>query len=132
MRSIFVFGSNLVGAHGAGAALTARNHHGAIYGVGVGMTGNSYAIPTKSTPQVTLPIKVVKLYVDQFIDVAGYYSVHSPDITFQITRIGCGLAGFTDAQIAPLFEYAPTKTCLFDIKWRDLLPSDARYWGTWQ
>lgn len=100
---IFVFGSNLAGRHGAGAALFARRNHGAIYGQGIGMQGNSYAIPTKDHHLRTLSIAVIKQYVDQFIQFARDHQ----HLKFQLTRIGCGLAGYSDAQIAPLFVDCP-------------------------
>ena len=84
---VFVFGSNLAGRHGKGAALFARNNHGAIYGVGVGIQNNSYAIPTKDHNLRTLPLHIIKQHVDEFIE----YAKHSND-TFQVTRVGCGLA----------------------------------------
>jgi hypothetical protein len=67
-NTIFVFGSNLAGRHGKGAALCARQHHGAVYGVGVGRTGDSYAIPTKDVTLRTLPLKTIEAFVDQFIE----------------------------------------------------------------
>ena len=100
---IFVFGSNEAGRHGAGAALYAVQNHGAIYGVGFGMQGNSFGIPTKDKNIRTLPLEKIKEYVDKFI---AYAKMH-PDKSFQVTRIGCGLAGYTDSQIAPMFKGAP-------------------------
>jgi len=96
---IFVFGSNLQGIHGAGAALTARLKWGAQLGVGVGRTGDSYAIPTKETPYKTLPIDRIKEYVDEFL----MYTWAHPQYQFLVTPIGCGLAGYKPHQIAPLF-----------------------------
>lgn len=100
---IFVFGSNLAGRHGKGAALTAKVTYGAQYGVGVGRTGNAYAIPTKDASLKTLPLKTIQTYVSQFID----YAKAHPELQFYVTRVGCGLAGYTDAQIAPMFKGAP-------------------------
>ena len=94
---VFVFGSNLAGSHGAGAAATAMDKFGAIWGQGVGMQGQSYAIPTMHGG-----IDEIKPYVDEFIQFArnnGY-------LTFLVTRIGCGIAGFSDKEMAPLFEDA--------------------------
>lgn len=110
---IFVFGSNLSGRHGKGAALYARQHHGAEYGVGIGRTGNAYAIPTKDARLATLPLEKIKLYVEQFI---SYARAH-PELRFEVTRVGCGLAGYKDHQIAPLFESAPDNCALPD-GWR--------------
>lgn len=116
MSRIFVFGSNLAGRHGRGAALCARRDYGAIYGVGMGRTGEAYAIPTKDRNLRTLPLEDIKVHVDRFLD----YARAHPELRFNITRIGCGLAGYKDHQIAPLFVNAPdncdlpypwTRTC---------------------
>jgi hypothetical protein len=96
---VFVFGSNLAGRHGKGAALWARQHRGAIYGQGTGLQGNSYAIPTKDGKLRSLPLSDITHHVDVFLDFAR----SRPDLQFQLTPIGCGLAGFTPAQIGPLF-----------------------------
>jgi hypothetical protein len=106
--SIFVFGSNLAGRHGKGAALAARLDHGAQYGVGIGPTGNAYAIPTKDKVLRTLPLAVIKWHVEDFLDYARKHA----DLDFEVTRIGCGLAGYIDAQIAPLFAGAPANVHL--------------------
>lgn len=102
-KSIFVFGSNLAGKHGKGAALFAKQNYGAIYGQGVGLQGNSYAIPTKDKSLNQLPLKEIEFYVKQFIRFAKEH----PEYIFNLTRIGCGLAGYKDSQIAPMFKYAP-------------------------
>ena len=91
---IFVFGSNLAGSHIGGAARIARKKFGAIPGVGVGLQGRSYAIPTMQGG-----VETIKPYVDQFVQLARML----PSKRFLVTRIGCGIAGFTDADIAPLF-----------------------------
>ena len=96
-NEIFVFGSNLFGHHMGGAARIALEKFGAIYGQGVGLQGNSYAIPTMQGG-----VETIKPYVDEFIDFAGQH----PELTFYVTRIGCGIAGFRDEQIAPLFANA--------------------------
>lgn len=111
--SIFVFGSNLAGRHGAGAALFARRNHGAIYGQGIGPQGNSYAIPTKDYHIQTLPLETIQGYVNEFL----HYARNHPELDFQVTRIGCGLAGYTDAQIAPMFANAPSN-CHLPDGWR--------------
>ena len=100
---IFVFGSNLSGIHGGGAAKTALDNYGAIWGQGEGLQGNSYALPTKDQNLKTLPIDHVKAYVLRFLA----YAEQRPDLYFFVTRIGCGLAGFTDAEIGPMFKGAP-------------------------
>lgn len=116
--SIFVFGSNLSGRHGKGAALYARRVHGAEYGVGRGRTGNAYAIPTKNEWLVTLPLLTISLFVDEFI---SYAESHS-ELSFFVTRIGCGLAGYRDENIAPMFKKAPSN-CQLPVGWRDCDPT---------
>lgn len=91
---VFVFGSNLAGMHGGGAARVARMRFGAVTGVGVGPQGQSYAIPTMQGGTET-----IQPYVDQFID----YAKANPGKRFLVTPIGCGIAGFTPDDIAPLF-----------------------------
>jgi ADP-ribosylglycohydrolase len=93
-NEIFVFGSNLAGAHGGGAARIAMNEFGAVWGQGVGLQGQSYAIPTMQGG-----VETIKPYVDEFIEFAKAH----PEYKFLVTRIGCGIAGFTDEEIAPLF-----------------------------
>lgn len=108
MKQIFVFGSNLAGRHGKGAALAALKNHGAIYGQGEGLQGNSYAIPTKDAKLRTLPIPEIKAHVRKFQQFA---LIHS-DFVFNVTAIGCGLAGYTPEQIAPLFNRSPANCVL--------------------
>lgn len=111
--SIFVFGSNLAGRHGKGAALFAKQHHGAVYGVGSGPTGNAYAIPTKDHTIKTLPLVIINYHVAKFL----LYATNHPELNFEVTRIGCGLAGYTDDQIAPMFYHAPLN-CTLPKGWR--------------
>ena len=106
-RQIFVFGSNLAGRHGAGAALHAKNCRGAIYGQGVGLQGSSYALPTKDFTLHSLPLDKIAEYAAQFIEFAAAH----PELEFELTAVGCGLAGYAPAQIAPLFRSAPTNVC---------------------
>ena len=94
-NEIFVFGSNLEGMHGGGAARLAYDKFGAIWGQGVGLQGQSYGIPTMHGG-----IDAIKPYVDEFIEFAKSH----PELTFLVTRIGCGIAGFRDEEIAPLFK----------------------------
>lgn len=101
---IFVFGSNLAGRHGKGAALTARDQHGAVYGVGRGPTGRSYAIPTKDERLNILSLSEISIYVQEFIA----YAYAHPELTFEVTKVGCGLAGYTQMDIAPLFRDCPS------------------------
>lgn len=112
-RTIFVFGSNLAGRHGKGAALYARQHHGAAYGWGKGLQGDSYAIPTKDEALRTIRLAAIGQHVETFLSFARAH----PDLLFQVTRIGCGLAGYTDADIAPMFAQAPVN-CLLPDGWR--------------
>lgn len=114
MTPIFVFGSNLAGRHGKGAALEARLKHGAVYGQGEFRQGNSYAIPTKDTQLRTLPLDVIAVRVREFLN----YARACPELTFNVTRIGCGLAGYTDSQIAPMFKGAPIN-CNLPEGWGD-------------
>lgn len=102
-EEIFVFGSNLAGRHGKGAALAARRQYGAIYGQGRGMQGSAYAIPTKDRRIRTLPLGEIERYVREFLQFAHEH----PHLRFRVTAIGCGLAGYSPAEIAPLFEGAP-------------------------
>lgn len=111
-RSIFVFGSNLAGRHGKGAALYARQHHGATYGQGEGLQGDSYAIPTKDANLRTLTLPTIQQHVETFLIFARQFNAN-----FVVTRIGCGLAGYTDEQIAPMFASAPAN-CLLPDGWR--------------
>lgn len=96
-NEVFVFGSNLAGHHGGGAARAALNKFGAIWGQGIGLQGQSYAIPTMQGG-----VETIKPHVDEFIKFA---KVH-PELKFYVTRIGCGIAGFKDEEIAPLFSEA--------------------------
>jgi hypothetical protein len=94
---VFVFGSNLAGMHGGGAARVAMERFGAIWGQGVGLQGQSYAIPTMQGG-----VETIQPYVDEFI---AFAKAH-PEYTFLVTPIGCGIAGFTAQDIAPLFAHA--------------------------
>lgn len=96
-NEIFVFGSNLEGMHGGGAARAAYNKFGAIWGQGAGLQGQSYGIPTMHGG-----VDVIKPYVDEFINFAKSH----PELKFLVTRIGCGIAGFRDEEMAPLFKDA--------------------------
>lgn len=116
---IFVFGSNLAGRHGAGAARYAMEHKGAVYGIGIGMIGQSYAIPTKGFKIETLPKEVIQYHTEFFL---GFAEATLTSLQFEITRIGCGLAGYEDKDIAPLFVGAPIN-CHFYEEWRRWLPN---------
>lgn len=94
---IFVFGSNLEGAHGGGAALLAYRKWGAVWGQGNGLQGQTYGIPTMHGG-----VDVIRPYVDEFISFAKEH----PELTFLVTEVGCGIAGFRPEEIAPLFKAA--------------------------
>ena len=96
-NEIFVFGSNLQGYHGGGAARLAMNQWGAVWGQGTGLQGQTYAIPTMQGG-----IGTIRPYIDQFIN----FAQNDPERTFLVTEIGCGIAGFRPADIAPLFKNA--------------------------
>ena len=96
-NEVFVFGSNLAGFHGGGAARAAYNKFGAIWGQGVGMQGQSYAIPTMQGG-----VETIAPYVDEFIE----YAKNHPEKRFLVTEIGCGIAGFAPEEMAPLFAKA--------------------------
>jgi hypothetical protein len=113
---IFVFGSNLAGRHGAGSAKHAMLHHGARYGVGVGFCGTSYAIPTKDANLRVMPINAIKPHIDTFVEFAR----QNPSMTFEIVKVGCGLAGYTDSQVAPLFKGLPSN-CRVHPDWLQYL-----------
>ena len=109
---VFVFGSNLAGRHGKGAALEARLKHGAIYGQGEGRQGDSYAIPTKDARLKSLHLSQIHAFVQRFL----VYAKERTTETFRVTRIGCGLAGYTDADIGPMFIGAPDN-CILPYGW---------------
>lgn len=113
---IFVFGSNGAGRHGKGAALYALRNHGAIYGQASGRQGNSYAIRTKDSKLRPLPLSAIESGVAVFL---GYAAAH-PELTFEVTPIGCGLAGYKPEQIAPMFKGATPNINLPEV-FRSLL-----------
>lgn len=112
---IFVFGSNLAGIHGKGAAQQALEY-GARWGCGDGIAGNTYAIATKDARMRVLPRESIRKRVSMFLDFARAH----PEKEFFVTRIGCGLAGYRDADIAPMFALAPDN-CDFAEEWRRYL-----------
>ena len=110
---MFVFGSNLAGHHMGGAARVANIKFGAEWGVGVGLTGQSYAIPTMQGG-----VETIRPYVDEFIEFANQHQ----NMKFLVTRIGCGIAGFKDEEIAPLFRMAiPVRNIYLPQKFYDIL-----------
>ena len=125
-RNIFVFGSNTAGIHGAGAAAFAVKNHGAVYRQGIGLQGNAYGIPTKDRCIRTLPLSAIDNYVTDFID----FAVLHPELTFNVPRIGCGLAGYTDEQIAPMFKTAPNNVNL-PIEWEPIIGKGQYHFIDW-
>jgi len=137
-KIVFVFGSNEGGIHGAGAARFAYKERGARWGHSYGHYGQSFAIPTKGIIRErqfdearvghTLPLDQIRDYVTGFLA----YAKGHPELQFQVTCIGCGLAGLKHADIAPMFEQAPAN-CFFDLKWKVWLERTGRvndqYWG---
>lgn len=107
-REYFVFESNLDGRHGKGAALTACKKFGAIYSEAEGLQGRCYAIPTVGHNLRRMPLDYIGGYVERFLATARFY----PSLTFLVTPIGCGLAGYTPKQIAPFFRGAPENVIL--------------------
>lgn len=109
---VFVFGSNLAGRHGKGAALTASKTYRAQRGVGTGRTGDAYAIPTKDHDLKTLPLDYIQAEVEAFKVYAGMH----PELHFTVTKIGCGLAGYSEVQIGPMFNGVPSN-CTLPLGW---------------
>jgi len=99
---VFVFGSNASGAHGAGAALTAYERFGAIWGQGRGLQGQSYGIDTMSGWDAL---------VADVRDFLGFAREH-PELTFLLTPVGTGIAGWSATEVAPLFADAPDNVLL--------------------
>lgn len=124
-NDVFVFASNDAGAHGAGAAAFAYKTKGARYGQSYGHHGQSFAIPTKDEFITTLPLDRINDYVRGFIAFAKGHR----KLNFQVTCIGCGLAGLKHEDIAPMFKDAP-KNCSFDTLWQPYLGMSVAYWGT--
>lgn len=125
---IFVFGSNLHGSHGAGAAAFALRERGAVMNEGEGLFGQSYALPTcglwDGHKFPVLPTGVLRQNVEDFL----YFATRRADLHFQVTRIGCGLAGLRDGDVAPMFQHA-NRNCLFDVAWQRWL-TNHEFWGT--
>lgn len=111
--NIFVFGSNLAGIHGAGAAKFAETYCKAIRGQGFGIQGKSFAIPTKDEWLKVLPLDAIESFVRQFL----HFATQNPHLTFYVTPIGTGLAGYQHHQIAPMFKDAPAN-CVLPTQWQ--------------
>lgn len=115
-KYIFVFGSNEAGKHGRGAAAHAKQVHKAKSGVGYGLQGNSFGIPTKDSKIKTLPLSKIRKYVENFIE----FTTNNPELKFFITRVGTGLAGYVDADIAPMFKNVP-ENCILAESWQEII-----------
>lgn len=119
-NEVFVFGSNEAGIHGKGAALIAREKYGAKLGIGFGYMEDNltpyhqhcFAIPTKDAKLKALPLNVINKNVQFFLD----FAKNNPHLTFYVTRVGCGLAGYEDRDIAPMFAKS-TGNLIFPIQW---------------
>jgi len=118
MTNIFVFGSNLAGRHGAGAAKYARENYGAVYGDGQGRTGDAYAIATKGVRLEVLPLDLIGQYIKEFVE----YATEHPKNTFLLTPIGTGLAGYSKIQIFNLIRSCSPipSNIVFTKEWFDL------------
>jgi hypothetical protein len=117
-NEIFVFGSNLAGRHGGGAARLAYEKFGAMMGVGIGPTGKCYAIPTKDMSIETMELHDIEPHIKTFLQ----YAAAHPKKKFYVTQIGCGLAGLTPAQMAPMFfKYKSTPNVIYPQVFLDLL-----------
>ena len=125
---IFVFGSNLAGIHGAGAAKFAHDNLGAKYRAAEGLMGYCYAIPTKDENIKSLSKDEISKYIQKFMK----FAYDNPHCDFKVTQVGCGLAGFSKGFIAECFWYSAYKNsnCYFDLAWKNYLPNTAKFWGT--
>ena len=117
-NEIFVFGSNLAGRHGKGAALVAKRFFGAKYGTGWGFTGKCFAIPTKGYRIEILPLETIKRYIDTLFKKSQELE---PKLTYLVTKVGCGYAGYKDSEIAPLFKGCDYRNTVFHIDWMEYL-----------
>jgi len=121
-KLVFVFGSNLAGRHGKGAALTAAKEYGAAYGVGRGPTGWAYAIPTKTESLGIRTLREIQQDVREFVAFAN----NNMHIEFKLTRIGCGLAGYKDHDIATMFVGIGSNV-IIDPLWSVYLPEQRTF-----
>jgi hypothetical protein len=130
---VFVFGSNEKGIHGGGAARVAREKHGAVLHQGFGPQGNSFAIPTCSLPTGEPNHEIERSVLNFYINCFLLWAIQNPQTVFQVTQIGCGLAGWTIEEVAPMFANAPAN-CQFDTAWQPILGDEIngqprKYWG---
>jgi hypothetical protein len=110
----FVFGSNEAGRHGKGAALCAKKYFGAVYGQGHGEQGRSYAVATKDESLRSLSIDEIRGNVRLFIQ----HAKNHPHKIFAVSRVGCGLAGYKDEDIAPMFKGHPSNVYFLEEGWK--------------
>lgn len=103
VNQIFVFGSNNNGDHAGGAARTAADKFGAVNGVRMGLQGQSYAIPTMSRDMIPLSLDSIEKHISRFL----YFARQHPEFEFLLTKIGCGIAGYSETNIEPMFSNAP-------------------------
>ena len=112
----FVFGSNEAGRHGKGAALCAKKYFGAVYGQGHGEQGRSYAVATKDASLHSLPLDTIAENVRVFLQ----HAINHPHKHWAVSRVGCGLAGYKDEQIAPMFKGHSQNIYFLEEKWEEL------------
>jgi hypothetical protein len=112
-QECFVFGSNAAGRHGKGAALYAKQHHGAIYGQGEGLQGNSYAIPTKDAKLRVRSLDDIAASIAIFLE----FALSHPEMKFLVTPVGCGLAGYRQEEIKPFFDLPLPANCRYSKEW---------------
>ena len=125
-NEIFVFGSNIQGKHGSGAAKDAIKLFGAVYGKGIGLHGKSYAIPTKNMDTNTpLRISVIREHVSAFLE----FATNNPELKFYVTKIGCGLSKYKIDDIAPMFVRHPSNVIL-SKEFTDCINMVCQ-WGAW-
>jgi hypothetical protein len=141
-KMVFVFGSNTAGIMGAGAAKEAYKNRGARWGLSYGHFGDSFAIPTKGHGYNVMANEMKPFigstlnlfHINQFVQGFLAYAVTHPELDFQVTCLGCGLAGLKHEDIAPMFGNAP-ENCYFDTAWQPILDvmshgEPVNYWGT--
>lgn len=132
---VFVFGSNLAGRHGKGAAKTAKDEYGAIEGIAAGLQGRAYGIPTKDGRTGTAPLSrpgsvLSREAILPFVQTFGKFTFDHPELDFMVTRVGCGLAGYKDKEIAGMFAGCNPNNTYFDLAWAEYLPIFFKKWGT--
>lgn len=119
-NQIFVFGSNLAGRHGRGAALDALRKFGAKNGQGLGLMGQSYGIATKTGTLKVMSLRQIETQIERFVK----FAKDNPELEFLVTPIGCGLAGYKSKEIAPLFKEVPNNVSLPESFWKYIKEED--------